>query len=221
MRGVGRKKIKKIDSLSMKKVCISVRCAVAASILLVAGPVAADLYVYQGPDGTRWITDHRPLEPGYRLVKRYRLQRRPKGCSLTDPGTVRARALQYDGAIRRFSQAFDVDRALIQAVIHVESCFEPRAVSRAGAVGLMQLMPQTARRYGVSDSYDPAENMRGGIQYLGDLLRMFGNNTRLALAAYNAGENAVRKHGGIPPYKETRAYVPRVLKLYRRYKTAW
>jgi soluble lytic murein transglycosylase-like protein len=101
-------------------------------------------------------------------------------------------------------------------VIAVESGFNSRALSKAGAVGLMQLMPATALRFGVSDPYDPLQNVRAGAQYLRFLIDRFGNDLSLALAAYNAGEQAVDRNGGqIPPYSETQAYVPRVLKIYR------
>lgn len=108
-----------------------------------------------------------------------------------------------------------VDPALVQALIAVESAFNPRAISPKGAIGLMQLMPQTASRYGVSDPFDPQENVTAGIRYLRDLLRLFGGDLRKALAAYNAGENAVLMYRGIPPYRETSEYVQKVLARYR------
>jgi len=113
-----------------------------------------------------------------------------------------------------------LDKALLQAVIAQESAFDPQAVSSKGAVGLMQLMPATAQRYGVSDRYDPEQNIRGGARYLHDLMQQFDNNLPLVLAAYNAGEDAVKRYGNrIPPYAETREYVPRVLGLYRQYRS--
>lgn len=115
----------------------------------------------------------------------------------------------------------NVDRALLQAVVAAESGYDPHAVSSAGAVGLMQLMPETARRYGVNDRYDPADNIEAGARYLHDLMRRFNDNLSLVLAAYNAGENAVAQYGNqIPPYRETRLYVPRVMSLYRRYHSS-
>ena len=109
-----------------------------------------------------------------------------------------------------------VEANLLRAVIVVESGFNSRAVSRRGAVGLMQLMPATANRFGVSNLYDPQQNIRAGALYLKFLMNRFGQNVRLALAAYNAGEDAVERNGGqIPPFSETMAYVPRVLKVYR------
>jgi hypothetical protein len=105
--------------------------------------------------------------------------------------------------------------ALLHAVIKAESAYDPNAISRAGAVGLMQLMPQTAKRFGVTDRRDPRDNVQGGARYLRELLTMFNNNIKLALAAYNAGEKAVQKYGNkIPPYPETRNYVKKVLGFY-------
>jgi len=115
--------------------------------------------------------------------------------------------------IREASLRYGVDADLIEAVMATESAFNPFAVSRAGAVGLMQLMPATAKRYGVTDIFNPRENVLGGVRYLSYLLKLFDGDLSLSLAAYNAGENAVLRHGGIPPYKETRTYVRKV----RRY----
>jgi soluble lytic murein transglycosylase-like protein len=105
---------------------------------------------------------------------------------------------------------------LVRAIIVVESAFNPKAVSRRGAVGLMQLLPETARRYGVSNAFDPQQNILAGTRYLRDLIARYGNNLELVLAAYNAGTDAVERYGKrIPPYSETRQYVPAVLSIYR------
>ena len=112
--------------------------------------------------------------------------------------------------------------ALLHAVIRTESAYQPNALSHAGACGLMQLMPQTAARFNVRDIWDPAENIRGGATYLRLLLDMFDNDLRLALAAYNAGENAVKRYGNeIPPYQETQDYVRRVLRFLWTEAEAW
>ena len=124
-------------------------------------------------------------------------------------------ARPHDKLLQRAARASEIDPALLHAIVKVESGYNPRAVSPKGAVGLMQLMPETARRYGVRDSRDPAQNTAAGSAYLRDLLIQFDHDLPLALAAYNAGENAVLRHGQkIPPYRETREYVPRVLSLY-------
>jgi soluble lytic murein transglycosylase-like protein len=131
-----------------------------------------------------------------------------------------ARSSQYEGMIRGAALAATVHPALVRAVIVVESGFNPRAVSKKGAVGLMQLRPETARRYGVTDIYDPEQNVRAGARYLSDLIARFGSNLELALAAYNAGEEAVERYGRhIPPYRETLNYVPSVLRIYQKLKS--
>ena len=124
---------------------------------------------------------------------------------------------KYDPEIWKASQKYSVDYNLVKAVIKAESNFNPKAVSRAGARGLMQLMPQTANLLQVNDSFHPEENIDGGVRYLRYLLNLYNNNLQLALAAYNAGENAVFKYRGIPPYQETQTYVQRVLRYYQQY----
>lgn len=118
--------------------------------------------------------------------------------------------------VRFYEGLYGVDSAVICAVIKVESNFDPRAVSRKGALGLMQLMPGTARSLGVKDPFHPVQNVAGGTLYLALLAREFGNNARLVLAAYNAGPDAVRRYGGVPPYAETQAFVDQVL-AYRKW----
>jgi soluble lytic murein transglycosylase-like protein len=128
---------------------------------------------------------------------------------------------QYGPAIEEIARTYALESALIHAVVTVESAYNPTAISKKGAAGLMQLMPETAQRYGVADRFDPVQNLHGGARYLNDLLKMFNGNLSLTLAAYNAGENNVIKYGHqIPPFQETRNYVPRVLDLYRKYQAA-
>ncbi|HEY0766574.1 MAG TPA: lytic transglycosylase domain-containing protein, partial [Steroidobacteraceae bacterium] len=126
-----------------------------------------------------------------------------------------ARSTVYDPMIERAARSAAVRPELVRAVIVVESAFNPRAVSKRGAQGLMQLEPSTARRYGVSNAFDPEQNITAGAHYLRDLLARFGNNLELTLAAYNAGEDAVERYGrSIPPFSETRHYVPAVMRVY-------
>jgi len=127
---------------------------------------------------------------------------------------LRNRASRYDPIIERYALQYGVDPILIRAVIQVESDFNPRCVSRKNARGLMQLIPETAHRYGVANVFDPDQNIRGGVRYLADLLEMFSNDLPHTLAAYNAGENAVIRYGGIPPYEETSTYVKRAMTVY-------
>jgi len=183
-----------------------------------AASVQADIFVYQLPGGARIVTDHALNNRDYKLVRHSKTTKgagalvssRRLAYAVTDPGA-------YDRLIRRTASVHQVDMALIKAVMHVESAFNPHAVSNKGAQGLMQLMPETAQRYGAEDLFDPAQNVRAGVLYLKDLQKMFKNNTRLVLAAYNAGENAVLRYKGIPPYDETQDYVRKVTKMQRTY----
>ena len=125
---------------------------------------------------------------------------------------------KYSDLIEAASLKHGVDAALIRAVIHTESHFKPKVVSRAGASGLMQLMPFTAKRFGVKKIFDPAQNIDGGTRYLKWLLKKFNGKIELVAAGYNAGENAVKRYGGVPPYKETRHYVKKVKRLLKRYR---
>jgi soluble lytic murein transglycosylase-like protein len=158
---------------------------------------------YQGPDGRLYFTNL-PSPP----VTRPTVVTRP---TLATRLAIQAPLLPV---IHRLAQQHSIDPRLVQAIITVESNFDPYAVSRAGAQGLMQLMPDTAARYQVEDPFDPQANIEGGVRYLRDLFRMFPSDLRHVLAAYNAGEGTVQQYGGIPPYPETQRYVERVLTLY-------
>jgi soluble lytic murein transglycosylase-like protein len=174
--------------------------------------------VYELPDGSRIVTDHALNNRHYRLV---RTGEAGKGfaqlAAARTPQFFRTDPAAYDALIREKARAHRVDFALIKAIIHVESSFNPYAVSRAGARGLMQVLPETARRHGVHDVYDPEQNIEAGIRHLKYLNGLFSNKNHLVIAAYNAGENAVRRHGGIPPYPETQLYVRKVLQAKRQY----
>jgi len=191
------------------------------AMALCAGTAQADLYGFV--DGERVsviISDTAPEDQRYKLFKKGE-----GGRYVTLPPEPAAGAplqlAKYGSQIHAAARETNVDPALIHAVISVESGYNPAARSSAGAVGLMQLMPGTAKRYGVKDRLDPAQNIRGGARYLRDLKVLFDDNLNLVLAAYNAGEDAVMKHGRrIPPYRETVAYVPKVLGHYRRSRPA-
>jgi soluble lytic murein transglycosylase-like protein len=185
-----------------------------AALLTAAGAGAhSRIYTYMDADGIKHFTDV-PDNNRYRL-----LALSPQ--DLTQSGEhyssmMLAKAAQYDSIIERAAVSAAVEANLLRAVIVVESGFNSRAVSKRGAVGLMQLMPATASRFGASNLFDPKDNVHAGARYLKYLMDRFGHNIRLALAAYNAGEDAVDRNGGqIPPFAETMAYVPKVLKIYR------
>lgn len=191
----------------------------AAALLLAAlAPAAvADVWKFVDRDGVVHLSD-RPMGPGSELLVRGK--KRVKNAAHT---AQRARRFLADNEKRfthlidRVSRELSLDRNLIHAVVRVESAYDPQAVSRAGAVGLMQLMPQTAQRYGVRDSRNPTQNIYAGVLHLRKLIQQF-NDVVLALAAYNAGENAVINYGyRVPPYPETQNYVRKVLAFYRQY----
>jgi soluble lytic murein transglycosylase-like protein len=191
------------------------KSAFLIACLLAASTVAAHskIYTYLDADGVRHYTDV-PDNNRYRLLVLSPQDRTAAGDRYDT--MLLAKAGQYDSIIEKAAISASVEANLLRAVIVVESGFNSRAVSKRGAVGLMQLMPATASRFGVSNPYDPRENVHAGARYLKFLIDRFGQNVRLALAAYNAGEEAVDRNGGqIPPFSETMAYVPRVLKIYQ------
>jgi hypothetical protein len=167
--------------------------------------VAAEIYQYIGPNGSISLTNV-PSDGRYRRLE---LESNRLHSILTEH--------ELEPVIKRYSSEHRLHPALIRAVIKAESNFDPRAVSRAGAIGLMQLMPQTAARMDVRDMYDPDDNVGGGTKYLRQLLDRFRGNLPLALAAYNAGENIVDRYQALPPIDETRQYVKKVLKYYRTF----
>lgn len=185
------------------------RVPLAAALLagLLAAPAAAEgpLYRYQDESGglhfTNVPTDRR-FEPVAPLERARRAARLPSGA--------------YDRLIRAEARRAGVPAALVKAVVHAESAFDPRAVSPKGAMGLMQLMPETAKALGVARPFHAPQNVGAGTRYLRRLHERYGSWT-WALAAYNAGPRAVDRYGGVPPFAETRAYVRRVLSYYRRY----
>ena len=195
-----------------KAVSFLVICAAIGVLPILAG---ADIYKYIDKHGRVHLTD-RPMHHGYKkLVKTWKGWQEAK----VDYHGVHKNRKKFAPTIARAAKVHRLPPALLHAVITAESAYDPAAVSRAGAVGLMQLMPGTAKRYGVRNRRDPTDNVAGGTHYLRDLLNLFDNNVVLALAAYNAGENAVINYGHrIPPYHETQTYVRRVLKYYNKYK---
>lgn len=193
----------------------------ALAVLIAAGgflPVGAraDIYGFVDEDGTVNLANH-PTADRYEVWQRDRREPSAKDAALLAPEELARRYDRFRSLVDEAAHAAEVDAALVHAVIAVESRYDPKAVSKRGASGLMQLMPDTAKRYGVADVFDPAQNIRAGALYLRDLLRMFDKDLKLALAAYNAGEQVVARYGNrIPPYRETEAYVPKVLAYYRK-----
>ncbi len=191
--------------------------SLAAMLVLLCTATAgarADIFMFTDGHGTPHFSDA-PTDPRYRLylhveqddVNVYAAQSAP-------PANSKNRE-RFSAEIKRAASLYRLDEHLLHAVISAESGYNPHIVSSKGAMGLMQLMPETAKRYKVTNSFDPTQNIDAGAQYLSKLLGQFDNNIQLALAAYNAGENNVRKYGGrIPPYPETLAYVPKVMSLY-------
>ncbi len=194
-----------------------------AVVLCSAGLASAqETKIYRSYDALgRPTFSDRPLGRSSQLFAVFdgnRLWPRAGGAPVTT-AQLSARRSAYESLVQRVAQAHGVHAALLKAVIEVESGFNARALSPKGAVGLMQVMPATAARYGQYDLYTPEQNVEVGARYLRDLLTMFGGNVQLAVAAYNAGENAVLRHGRrIPPYQETLRYVPMVLERYRRFQ---
>lgn len=194
---------------------------IASGILLsstVALPRIAEAQVYRYVDenGITVLTNITPDKTRYNVEN--------IGCYGTcvqgvDWHSTPLRREDYREEILAASEIFGVDAALVRAIMHAESWFNHEAVSHAGAEGLMQLMPATQARFGVEDPFEPLENITGGVAYLAELLDMFDNDWELAAAAYNAGEGAVRRHDGIPPFKETREYLRRLRILYPRYQS--
>lgn len=178
----------------------------------------ADIYRYIDADGVVHFTNT-PTDHGYTLYLKEKKYRRGQARSKkVRSQRFRAGPDVYDNIIHKAAGVFGVDRALIKAVIHAESGFNPNAVSSKGARGLMQIMPKNDAALDISNPFDPSQNIMGGTRYLKRMLIRYNEKLSLALAAYNAGPSAVDKYKNIPPYEETRAYVQRVMSLYSRYK---
>jgi soluble lytic murein transglycosylase-like protein len=189
---------------------VTMKLIVLASLFIVislSSPASADIYKYEDAQGVIHLTNV-PTESGIKYILIMREKRILLDRKLGD------NISQYDDLIVKASEKHKIEPALIKAIIKAESNFNHRAVSRKGAKGLMQLMPATASSLQVQDSFHPENNIEGGVKYLRYLLNYFNGNLPLALAAYNAGENAVIRHRGVPPYRETQVYVQRVLSLF-------
>ncbi|MFO8072125.1 MAG: lytic transglycosylase domain-containing protein [Polyangia bacterium] len=202
------------------------RSAIAVLICFAAGiPLAAqaDIYTFTDEDGTVHFTNSKPRG---KARKKYDLYMKTPQRRRARPGVVPvpardsspARYSRFDASIREAARSYSIPEPFIRAVIRVESDYDPRVISVAGAQGLMQLMPATAKRMNVSDPFDPHQNIMGGTRYLRYLANAFGGDMVLTIAGYHAGEGAVMKHDGVPPYRSTRGYIRKVLRFYYHYK---
>src|SRR5215475_4533318 len=199
--------------IMVRRVCRKVTVALSLLVgtsgwLISSGAVQADIYVYRDDRGIVHFTNV-PTRPVYRpflLLQPYIRQLRGR------------ESTRFDQLIAATCQRYGVEFALVKAVIKAESAFDPLALSRAGARGLMQLMPDTAAQHGVADIHAPRSNIEGGVRHLRLLLNRFHGNLLLTLAAYNAGAEAVERYNGIPPYEETQTYIQRVLQYRESYR---
>jgi soluble lytic murein transglycosylase-like protein len=185
-------------------------------LILLAHQVQADIYKYEDEEGVMHFTDA-PTDRRFKIFmkdikkdKKLRTNFKMASCGRNPE--------EFNSIINSLSAEYRVDKALVKAVIHAESGYNPNAVSPKGATGLMQLMPKTAQDLKVCNTFDPKDNIRGGVRYLRFLLDTFKGDVSLALAAYNAGLSRVSKYGGIPPFDETRNYVAKVLSYQKNYQ---
>jgi soluble lytic murein transglycosylase-like protein len=180
--------------------------------------VSAEMYKFTDKDGIVHYTNIRPSGQKNVTTFSFPCYASDPKCNQLDWERIPLNRQAYDAEIQAVAEAFAIDDSLIRAIIHAESAYHADALSPRGAQGLMQLMPATQKELEVVDVFDPLSNIEGGTLYLSRLLNQFDQSVELAAAAYNAGPGAVREHGGVPPYKETREYVRRVKILYRRYR---
>jgi soluble lytic murein transglycosylase-like protein len=190
-------------------------CLLGVITLLIAGSASAQIYKSVDANGIVTFSDRKPNNGRYSVLRfkcstcNWRRQ--------VDWSTVRLNVDSFTDEILAACERYAVDEALVRAIIHAESSFRVGAVSDMGAQGLMQLMPLTQQRFGVSSPFDPRQNIDAGVRYLRELLDVFNHDHGLASAAFNAGPTAVRKYGGVPPYEETQEFVARVRMLRNRY----
>ncbi|MCA9575280.1 MAG: lytic transglycosylase domain-containing protein [Polyangiales bacterium] len=220
--------------MSTARLTLATLAALCLPALVAPGDARADIYECRRADGTTHYTNSPGGERNCRVVVRG--SDRPRATAPDRPAMDGAAAFQrpananerssdparytrYDAHIREASQLYQLPEAFVRAVVRVESDFNPNVVSNAGAMGLMQLMPSTARSMGVRDPFDPRQNILGGTRYLRVLANSFNGDLVLTVAAYNAGGGAVTRYRGVPPYAETRRYVQRVLRHYYAYRS--
>ncbi len=208
--------LSRVSRLGADQISISLTAVSAAlAILVVTSGAMADIWECRGPDGVHYTnTRERGCKRVVTSTKAKRATRPRARLAPPDP----SRYSRYNALITEAAQLYQLPTAFVRAIIRVESDYNPNVVSRTGAMGLMQLMPGTATSMGVRNPFDPRENILGGTRYLRVLANMFNGDLVLTIAAYNAGEGAVMRHRGVPPYEETRRYVQRVLRHYYTYR---
>ncbi len=225
----------------MKKPLISISFGIISLLINTVGH--ANVYSYISADGSSILTDQRIRKKGYKLIKVYKVKKKKKAvfnkayslkkslykkpskrggngivyrCS--DKQHLVSKARAYRRTIQVYSRIYGVEEELIHAIVKQESCFNEKAHSRAGAIGLMQLMPSTADMMKISNPWNPEQNIQAGVRYISEMLSMFKGKKRFAIAAYNAGPGNVKKYSGIPPFQETKNYVKKVMAEYHRLK---
>jgi soluble lytic murein transglycosylase-like protein len=186
------------------------------SLFLSSSESSADIYKYEDDEGVLHFTDA-PTDHRFKIFMRDIKKDRQLRTNFRLSGCV-GNPAEFDPIINSCAMEYGVDKSLVKAVIHAESGYDPNAISSKGASGLMQLMPKTAKSLNVANSFDPKDNIRGGVRYLRFLLDTFNGDIPLALAAYNAGLSRVAQYGGIPPFMETRNYVDKVLQYRKSYQ---
>ena len=207
----------------MKRLCL---VFFIISHCFITAPVAAQqIYVFKEKDGTIRFTNKRPKNQKKVKIFNSKGAKYARYSSLLGKHAAFVRSgklfkTTYSGYIAAASRRHKVSPSLIRAVIHAESAFNPSAVSPKGAMGLMQLMKSTSRRFSVRNPFNPEDNINGGVKFLSYLIKKYKGNLRLVLAAYNAGEGTVQKYRGVPPYRETQNYITKVLQLQKRYSKA-
>lgn len=192
--------------------------SVFLNILLTTSLAHADIYTYKDSNGNFYFTDNQ-MDESYRLLSVFRSNLTQQSNNNYSFKAYQQNKVQFLPLIQAAARQFEVDADLIHAIVDIESAFNPRAVSKAGASGLMQLMPKTAQGLGVKDRFNPQQNIQGGTRYFSQLLARFDGSNRLALAAYNAGPTAVSNAGNsVPNYPETKRYVVKVMNKYQSLK---
>lgn len=184
---------------------------------------AGTVYTYKDSKGHTHITNRAPKGNNFKLIKKVTFKPyRDRASNNRNNYFNKPLKSQYDALITKLSTQYQISPALIKAVVHIESAFQKKAISRVGAMGLMQLMPKTAASYDLTENhFEPQANLTAGIRHLKYLLKRYDGDKQLSLAAYNAGETAVARYNGIPPYKETQNYVIKVMYLYDQYSQSF